>query len=264
MFPKIEFNADKKDILPTVIFIAGLPDSQLSAWPTEIIEHFKSTSHVIFLCLPGFEENAPLIPKWGYDFPTLKRMLRETVMASLPTKSDGKKKEFTLIAHDWGAVLSLMYLNDFKHDSFVSKVILLEVGCCSYFKLYFKELLIVVIYQFFLVLAYVVTRLLPGGIGSMIGGFMLKCFALPISAPVWPIYPSERKHVDACNNKRSLERKLQIYYPIYHIWKSAVLNGPKNTLPKFPVGVPLLFLVSSFVITLLANFILCDRLNSMD
>jgi pimeloyl-ACP methyl ester carboxylesterase len=259
IFPKIEFNADKRDSLPTVVFIAGLPDNQLSPWPSEILDHFKSTCHVVLLCLPGFEDNAPMLPAWGYDFPTLIEMLHQTLLGCLPPiaevpiktdDDDGRKQEpttrkkVTLITHDWGAALTLFYLHQHR-NALVSRLVLLEVGSCALLTLPWREVVVVITYQLVLLIAYSLTQWIPRLFGGyFLATLLLNIFASPLAAPLWPIHAIERKHVEACADRRSYEGKIQIYYIIYQLWKSFLVNGPKKTMPKFPDCVPFLFLVS--------------------
>ena len=218
-YPKVEYNEGSD--LPTLVFLAGFPDNELSSWGTKIPEHYKQTHHCVFFCLPGYEKGGK-VTGWGYNFDELIALLNVSIEQSVPLK-----KKFTLISHDWGAHLALLYQNAYPDR--VEKLVLIDVGMTTPFTMPIKHLFIITFYQVWFATTFVLYRLF----GRTISLLYMALFFLPIFKwihPTWdkPPVPTKEIRPDKC-------------YPYFHLWKNLLTGRVK--FPKFP-SCPTLYLVS--------------------
>lgn len=170
----------------------------------------------ITICLILGYEKGGKIPFWGYNFPELIQFFDQTIDSII-----GKEKNCTLICHDWGAFIGLLYQT--KYPQKVKKLVLLDVGMVTPFTASLKSLIYVTMYQVWFVLSFLVSRVL----GSFIGTIFMGLFFLPIFRPLWPSYdpppvPRNEVRVDKC-------------YPYFHLWKDLIrFKMPDWTFPKCP------------------------------
>ena len=107
-FPAVEFgNPKSKDI---VVLLAGFPDDAVSGW-LPLINQMKSSTvgndrRYICLCLPGYENDAPSLPRWGYTFPELMTQLNTTLDGLIPGDT-----KYSLVIHDWGSYVGYVKLD---------------------------------------------------------------------------------------------------------------------------------------------------------
>ena len=130
-FPVVEFgNPTSKDV---VVLLAGFPDDAISGW-LPLIDRMKASTEgkdrrYICLCLPGYENDAPPLPRWGYTFPELMTHLHATLETLVP--GDNK---YSLIIHDWGCYVGYVIKASFHltlfHVLFNLSSLLPFFSCC--------------------------------------------------------------------------------------------------------------------------------------
>ena len=95
---------------PVMVFVAGFPVDEVSGWG-EMVSKFSETNRIICLCWPGYEKNGSnALPRWGYSLKEVVEAMHET-LADISTEE--KIDNFTLVIHDWGSYIGLMYQNAF-------------------------------------------------------------------------------------------------------------------------------------------------------
>eukprot|EP00601_Ochromonadales_sp_CCMP2298_P004741 CAMPEP_0173168574 /NCGR_PEP_ID=MMETSP1141-20130122/226_1 /TAXON_ID=483371 /ORGANISM="non described non described, Strain CCMP2298" /LENGTH=231 /DNA_ID=CAMNT_0014090309 /DNA_START=133 /DNA_END=829 /DNA_ORIENTATION=+ len=203
---------------PPMVFMAGFPDNETSGWGTEVPAKLGKLNRLILMCLPGFERDSKTERKWGYDFEEIINMFHNTMeVVGLSSRP------FVLVGHDWGALISLLYCT--KHPEMVSKLVLCDVGMVKIQNLPLKALFVIVSYQLFFALAYVLSMYVPGPLGE----WFMQLF--PYLTMIHPT--SEPSHVPLD------EQRVSKCYPYYHLWRDN-LQGKMKT-PRFPTC-PLLFM----------------------
>lgn len=223
-FPAIEYNGGRG--LPTIVFIAGFPDTELSGWGTVIPEAFKKTHHLIFLCLPGYDETKAL-KKWGYNHNELQIMLHKTLGMLVP---DGTT--FHLVTHDWGSHIGTRYQN--THPHMVKSLTMFDVGLCSLTSLPISHAVPIAAYQIWFAISYLLTQL----IGLTVATLFLKLY-------FWIPVPIEYKP-----NPKKVQVPVStitplMCYPYYYLLRELVTGGMH--LPSMP-SCPTMYLVSIVVI----------------
>jgi pimeloyl-ACP methyl ester carboxylesterase len=206
---------------PTVIYVAGFPDNQLSSLHPTVWEAIAKDYNLVCLCLPGYELGDKVIRPWGYSMDELIMMLHYSI--SLHAKAD---QPIYLIGHDWGSYLSMIYTA--KYPTAIQKLVLLDVGQLDLASCTIKHILIFMFYQLWFGFAYILSQLL----GHLVGNIMFQLLFLPIFEPFLPC------KFDSSSNLGVVEK----CYPYYYIWK-ALLMQRRDLVPKFPSCVTL-FLVS--------------------
>lgn len=237
LFPKVESNA--KPNLPKIVFLGGFPDDETSGWGHVLPEALWKEYHLIFLCFPGFEADGDARP-WAYDFPELVEGMHETIQSVLSTPSE----KFILIAHDWGALVSFLYLE--KYAAQVTKFVCLDVGLLNLKNLPWKQYAIISVYQLWLSASYLVYLYL----GKLLSAIFIVLIILPGLNMCIPTY-NERPR---CAPQELHGGKC---YPYYYFWKRIFNGQPLNF--KFP-KVPTLYMVRipiSYIIFSNVYIILC-------
>eukprot|EP01031_Cornospumella_fuschlensis_P024959 gene24959-30154_t len=205
--------------LPTVIFLAGFPDNELSALdqsvPAELSKHFN----MVCLCLPGYEKGCTKIRPWGHDMDEIILRLHQSI--SVHAKAG---QPVYLMAHDWGAYLALIYVS--KYPQTASKLILLDIGVADMGSLSAREVMVIVTYQTWFAISYIISQT----ISKVLGSIIFYSFFLPIFSIFWP----------TSGEKSSVPRKeitVEKCYPYYYFWKN-MLTGRKDMNVRFPSSCP--------------------------
>lgn len=222
-FPKVEIGQDSKK--PTVVFLAGFPDDQLSSWGPELRAGIAEDYHVLFLCLPGFEKDGT--PKrWGYSFDELDALLHHTI-----EQSTMKDEKIFLVGHDWGSFVAHKYQN--KHPEKVKKLALVDVGMIKMTTASPTQIAFIAMYQSWFAICFAVSQL----VSLSIAHFMFLIFTLPIFAPLFKGLWEET----AVGDRMKRDKKVVLRcYPYFHLWKMLLTGTTKY--PHFPTC-PLLYLV---------------------
>eukprot|EP01039_Chlorochromonas_danica_P000702 gene702-760_t len=209
---------------PLILFLAGFPDNQLSALHPTIPEALSKDYNLVCLCLPGYESGSKntTIPSWGYSFDELIKLLDNSIV--LHRKSN---QPLYLFAHDWGAFIALNYIQ--KYPDTVDKIMLLDVGVVDLNSMSFREVMVVIVYQWWFAFSFILSQTL----GHYIGLLFFGLFFLPIMKPFWPTLkekptiPVKEYYPEKC-------------YPYYYFWK-AVWGRRKDLTPRTP-KIPTLFM----------------------
>ena len=65
---------------PVIVLLGGFPDNQLSTWGNVIpLELEKLGYRLIFMCLPGYDNDKSYQKTWGYDTNEILIMMHETM-----------------------------------------------------------------------------------------------------------------------------------------------------------------------------------------
>lgn len=176
--------------------MAGFPDDEISGW-APVIEALKDDYFLISVCFPGNEKNGKPRP-WGYNFDEVVDMLDRTIESIRPLKP------FTLVTHDWGAVIGYLYENKYSHK--VQRMVALDIGLnvLPRFRLFF--------YQLWLGVTYIISQFFGRYIAA-IPFFVL--FGLFI---IFPFLGPLGKRGDAPKRPWS-DLHAEMCYPYYYIWK---------------------------------------------
>lgn len=158
---KISSMKTNKDLM---FFVHGWPDSK-DIWD-EQVKYFSKKYHCAVVDLPHHGDHVEGLSRWGYNMEENADMIANTLKRCL--EKTGKEKAI-LVCHDWGAIVT--GLVERKFPELVSKMIVLDVECYS-FKFSPQELFgMGVIYQYWLLFAWVVSVSVPF-VGSYIGDHM--------------------------------------------------------------------------------------------
>ena len=154
-------NSEKK-----LVFISGFPDNELSGW-NGIAEELASTfdCYVLALCLPGLESKpVQKLPRWGISHADILSRILYTIDYYI------KSSTFNLVIHDWGSHFGLLLENIIPQR--IEKVVVLDVFMCRGSKLSTHQVIIMMIYQLWFAIAYVLSQLF----GHYIGQFSFLLF----------------------------------------------------------------------------------------
>lgn len=201
---------------PVMVFVAGFPDDEVSGWG-EMVSKFSETNRIICLCWPGYEKNGSnALPRWGYSLKEVVEAMHET-LADISTEE--KIDNFTLVIHDWGSYIGLMYQNAFPER--VARVVCFDVGILK--KPPLKDALIILLYQWWFCTCFFFAHFLGRLCGqAMMMGFFL--FVAPIVGPA----PHDKV------NRPILEITPWMLYPYwhFHFGRMGYLRmGPKKDAP---------------------------------
>ena len=207
---------------PVMVFVAGFPDDEVSGWG-EMVSKFSETNRIICLCWPGYEKNgSSALPRWGYSLKEVVEAMHET-LADISTEE--KIDNFTLVIHDWGSYIGLMYQNAFPER--VARVVCFDVGILK--KPPLKDALIILLYQWWFCTCFFFAHFL----GRLCGQAMMMGFFLFV-API--VGPATHDKV----NRPILEITPWMLYPYwhFHFGRMGYLRmGPKKMpRPRYPVG----------------------------
>jgi cis-3-alkyl-4-acyloxetan-2-one decarboxylase len=208
-----------------VVCMAGFPDDQTSGFAT-LIQDFSKDHRVLAFCWPGFEKDgADKLPKWGYGSAEVRDAFHET-LADFSEKNDDFN-EFTLVIHDWGSVLGLLYQN--KYPERVKKIVCFDVGIIT--KPPFPDFAIIAFYQLWFCWGYFITMLTSWFAGRWIGQAWNLIFAVFFAKTIGPA-PHDKI------NRPMMEIDVRMCYPYWQFYfgpDGYFRAGPKNMLrPRFP------------------------------
>ena len=213
-----------------LVLLAGFPDNETSGWDP-LIDRLSAQSNadyrIICLCLPGFEDvPAVPVPRWGYTFDQLVATLHATLEDLLP----GADAKFSLIIHDWGSYVGMMYQT--RHPDKVKAVVVLDVGVMdpglASAPLY--HVFVICFYQWCFAFSFVVSALLGSAAGQAV--FLLASVVMRLIPSLSPC-PHERL-------PRPFKAiKVRMCYPYLQIWLDIFMG--RNVHPRFP-DVPVLYL----------------------
>jgi pimeloyl-ACP methyl ester carboxylesterase len=203
---------------PLIVMLSGYPDNHESAWGPELLKKLSARYRLLTICLPQCNKGNKNFRSWGFTFPEMIERIYESVR---------EKGPFFLVGHDWGALLALQFQN--LYPFLVKKVILLDVGMLKPTTIPFKNLCLIILYQWWFAFAYIVSQLLSVALGNLIYFAYFKLVFLHIS-------PSER--VDIPDEEMTVLK----CYPYFQYWKAWIMGRIKD--PAFP-SCPVLFMVST-------------------
>lgn len=207
---------------PLLVFMAGFPDNQQSALHGSIPIELSKEYNMVMLCMPGYEKGCKKIRPWAYSMDEILKLLDNTV-----TTHAKPEQPVYLMAHDWGAYFALIYVQ--KYPNKIKKVILLDIGAAAIGDLPLWDLCIIVIYQVWFAVSYILSQTL----GHFIAMLVFFSFYFPWFRPIWPLIderpsiPKEDMAVEKC-------------YPYYYFWRN-LLTLRTDMLPVTP-SVPTLFM----------------------
>lgn len=215
-WPKLEVGGGSSK--PTIVFLAGFPDNQESAWGPQLRAAICQDYHAVFLCLPGFEKNGVPRP-WGYKFDELLDMLHATIEQS--TRRD---EQIYLVGHDWGAILAMKYQN--KYPNKVKKLGLIDVGMLTLQTASLSQIFFLMLYQVWYALCYLISQVFSKKLAEvLVMLFSLKIFD---SFSVGVEEGKERMREDS-----NVVLRCYVYF---YLWRSILTGTLKDpTMPTCPI-----------------------------
>lgn len=218
---------------PPVLFLGGFPDNEDSGWGVEFPRSLESKYRCIFMCLPGYSKNRIVAQDraWGYDQDQILTMMEATI-----EELGLSKDKFILIAHDWGALFSLIYTT--RHPNAVSKLVLCDVGMLDPTSLPIATLPYILFYQLYFAAVYIISLTISYKLATAMFWMLRSCFQFLMPTPNDRFHlPEEQITVRKC-------------YPYYWVWRR-LLTGTmlKTSFPKCP----LLYMVAYYYFM----FIIC-------
>jgi pimeloyl-ACP methyl ester carboxylesterase len=203
----------------TLVFLGGWPDDSLSGW-SPIFEILKEKYRIVSLCIPQFEANCSEVKSWGYTFHELVDMMDKTINKA------GCDTPFTLVIHDWGSIIGMLYQKRFPEK--VKSMILVDVGIKGPVPESIWETVLIVLYQWWYAVSYIITQIMGAHIGKII---LLGYFGLVFTLPFLKVCPYDTFHRptnDAIN-----PQLLHIYF---RFWKDFFSGRPmKLSFPSCPI-----------------------------
>lgn len=207
---------------PIIFFVAGFPDNQTSALHPTVMAELSKDYNLVCLCFPGYEKDNRIIRSWGYDMDELLSLLDGSI------KIHSKQgQQVYLLAHDWGAYLSIIYCQ--KNPNRIQKIMLLDVGVLDIKSISLRAIFIIILYQWWFSVAYIVSQLL----GHLAGMLILGLYYLPIFKPFYPT-------IDERPDIPRQDMRVEKCYPYLYFWKNTLM-GRKDMEPRTPT-IPTLFL----------------------
>ena len=212
-FPSVEFgNSKSKDI---VVLLAGFPDDTISGWKP-LLDRMKTSTvgkdrRYICLCLPGYQNDAPPLPRWGIPFPDLITQLHTTLEELIP--GDNK---YSLLIHDWGCYVGYVYphlswpyfmsfsnqiyfsrsyhirfLYHTLHPAKIKRIVALDVGFMEEKEQPLYHIVVLCFYQWCLACSFIFSQWFGQTMGQLV--FMLSRFvvtSVPYLSPIpWDVLP---------------------------------------------------------------------------
>ena len=129
---------------PVLAMLAGFADDH-GTW-SMIAPRFEATHTVVSMVMPDYDTKE-LHNYWGYTLPNVVDMLEESMKEVVP---EGDKA--TLMIHDWGAAIGLMYLRRESALKRVDRLVLMDIGPKS------PPQAMALLYQLYLASAFLVSR----------------------------------------------------------------------------------------------------------
>lgn len=203
----------------TLVFLGGWPDDSLSAW-SPIFEILKEKYRLVSLCVPQFETNCTEIKKWGYSFDELSNMMDRAIHQA------GCDSPFTLIIHDWGSIIGMLYQKQFPDK--VKSMILVDVGIKGPAPETIWGTILILLYQWWYAAAYIAAQILGERIGKIV---LLAYFGFVFLMPFLKVCPYDSFHrptSEAVN-----PNMLHLYY---RFWKDFLSGYPMSlSFPSCPI-----------------------------
>mmetsp|Transcript_24275 Transcript_24275/g.40528 ORF Transcript_24275/g.40528 Transcript_24275/m.40528 type:complete len:277 (+) Transcript_24275:72-902(+) len=205
-----------------IVFMSGYPDHETSGWGKVIPEELGKKHRLIFMCLPSFDLAATGTRNWGYNFDEILTMMHNTMdrvgLSSTP---------FVFVAHDWGSVIAQTYVSRYPEQ--VSKMVLCDVGRLKISSLPLKSVLIIVGYQLFFAICYL----------------MSQTFSISLATSLYSLFPKFKflhpsiDEVPPIVKETGKAPSVLMCYPYYHYWRRLLTGSAMK--PSFP-KCPLLFM----------------------
>ncbi|CEL95737.1 unnamed protein product [Vitrella brassicaformis CCMP3155] len=102
---------------PIIFFIHGFPDDE-SVWD-DAVQHYQGRYQCVCVTLPNC--GGVVDRSWGFDFPEMLHMLKNTVDDVNPTGAP-----MVVVAHDWGTAYARAFEKAYPH--LVKKLVLIDIG----------------------------------------------------------------------------------------------------------------------------------------
>jgi pimeloyl-ACP methyl ester carboxylesterase len=161
----------------------------------------------------------------------------------------GESVPFTLVVHDWGAVVGIGYQN--KRPKRVSKMVILDVGIKKHMPAY--DTIVILLYQWWFAASYIVSQIF----GNAIGNFVFYGYAALVTAiPLLAVAPNSKKQFA----RPRKELSVHLTYVYYQFWKSFFSGNNVSAKLRFP-SCPILYMVKCsfcFVIFKSHIFLFCS------
>ena len=148
---------------PTMIFIHGWPDDE-KLWSYQMNTGGLSDNY--YCCALRLPNSSTNNNKFN-SFPDMVKLIYNTIKI-IQKKRLKESEKIILVGHDWGA--HLCYLIEREYPDIVSKLITIDVGYDISFT--FTDMLVTIMYQFYLALAYCIGLFIP-----FIGTMLVRAFA---------------------------------------------------------------------------------------
>ena len=194
---------------PTLVFIHGWPDDA-GLWRRQVAA-LSADYRCVLITLPNF--GAQSEKPGGFDFPELVGRLAATIRT---VQAEGP---VDLVTHDWGAYLG--YQLDQAHPGLVSRMVALDVGG-HLGRPGLKESLMIIGYQWGLVVAWLLGGLLPP-----LGDRMARSIGAVVHVP-----EPQRKRI-----------RSRFGYLYFHFWRNLLLPWKRaGLLAHYRPTCPVLYL----------------------
>lgn len=168
--------------------------------------------------MPDYDKKK-LDKPWGYGFEEIVDMLSRVIR-----KHTCESESVTLVAHDWGAFVAILYAN--KYPDTIKNLITLDVGC---------EIplgLVTVTYQLWLAIAFIFNQLWLGTIGDL----MMFFFPWKTIGPC-PYETKIPKRLSGRGGSHMCYPYFQLWMcsPYYQLWNMVFGKGPVDVpIPRLP------------------------------
>ena len=192
-----------------LVFFHGYPNT-LRMWD-RIVSKLQGDYRILTLSYPNFDED--VYRKWGLDLREVVRLAKDTI--EHVEIADGKKYKKSIIGHDWGAVISILF--DSTYKGYATQMMNLDIGAVMSRKLGTKVFSFC--YQTYLASAFL--------IGGKIGDAMTKLF----TNYYVEIYMNTDEIKDRINSSWN--------YFYYYLWRNILTY--KTILEEYRPSVPFAF-----------------------
>ena len=209
----------KDDSPPVIVMISGLPDSA-DTW-NAFAKHFYSEFHVVTMAYPFIDRDSlPVDQKWGFTAAEVTTALLAVIQEY---RSLGCSKIY-LIGHDWGSMAALMYTQEYPET--ITKAVFEDVGLLDPKQNSLGQMLVIMCYQIFLIVLFILTRFVPG---TWWYKMIIHCYPWKSCGPL-TIDDLPLSLIDETPDK---------LYPCYQSIKLSITD-PDRAMPKFST-IPQLF-----------------------
>ena len=198
-----------------IVFLAGFPDNETSAWGNISQNKLGEDHRLIFLCLPEFQLGNHKFVRWGYTFDEILNKMYATLY-SLNVIQSGK---FDLIVHDWGAIIGLKYQN--KYPEQVRKMVMLDVAMLEPHHTELKYKLRILCYQIWWAMCYFISQAISFQFGQLL-------FYISICRPIVWLGPMPIEPLEIPSNEMTVAK----CYPYYYLWRDKMSGSWIE--PKYP------------------------------